>query len=173
MNWEIVSAVSTVLTTIIIAATAIAAVSQIRQLRLSTQLEGLLALHREFNAPDMGQVRAYVKDDLPALLRDERYRQSLLAGDTNTHAHKEFVLCNYWEKIGSLVREGVLDPDLYLDIGAYRCIEHWEQLRPAIELVRKAEPLQWESFDYMVGLSRDYLKRRGAERLPASSATQE
>jgi hypothetical protein len=168
MDWEIVSAVSSIVTTIIIGATAIAAVSQIRQLRLSTQLEGLLALHREFNSPEMSHVRAYVKDELPALLRDERYKQSLLAGDTNLHTHKEFLLCNYWEKVGSLVREGVLDPGLYLDIGAYRCVEHWEQLRPSIELVRKVEPLQWESFDYMVGLSRDYLRRRGAERLKPS-----
>ena len=51
--------------------------------------------------------------------------------------------------------------DLYLIIGAYRCIEHYEQLRPAIELVRKKEPLQWEAFDYVVGLCRDYLDRRG------------
>ena len=173
MDWEIVSAVSSMVTTVIIGATAIAAVSQIRQLRLSTQLEGLLALHREFNSPEMGQIRAFVRDELSERLKDERYRESLLAGDTNIHKHREFVLCNFWEKIGSLVREGILDPELYLATGAYRCIEHWKQLRPAIELVRRTEPFQWESFDYMVELSRDYLRRRGVERASTPEPTAE
>jgi hypothetical protein len=153
-GWEVAGALSSVATTVIIGVTAIAAVRQIRQLRLNTQLEGLLELHREFNSMEMGKVRAFVRDELPALLRDPRYCESLRTGDTNTLTHREFLLCNYWEKIGSLVRKGILEPDLYLEISAYRCIEHWEQLQPSIELIRKTETLQCESFEYLVGLCR-------------------
>jgi len=52
-----------VVTTLVIAATAIAALIQIRQLKLATQLEGFLALHQEYASPEMYAVREYVIED--------------------------------------------------------------------------------------------------------------
>src|SRR5579863_9260135 len=138
--WEMVSAIASVVTTVLIAATAVAAMSQLRQLRLASQLEGVLALHREFNSSEMNHVRVYVRDALPERLKDPRFVAALRSGEIDFHEHKELLLANFWEKIGSLVREGVLDPEIYLQIGAYRCVEHWEQLRRVIEIVREKEP---------------------------------
>jgi|SRR5580700_3007334 hypothetical protein len=158
--WETLSAIAAIATTLIIGATAIAAVHQIRQLRLSTQLEGLLALHEEFHSEKIVAAREFVAKELPAKLRDKAYRDEIALGTATISNHREFVLADYWEKIGLLVREGVLDADLYLAIGAYRCIEAWEQLRPVIELQRVKEPLQWEPFDHMARLSREYLEKK-------------
>lgn len=83
--------------------------------------------------------------------------------------HPELVLGNFWEKVGTLVSTGLLAPNLYLETGAYRVIEAWDQLSDVIALRRKAEPLQWAGFDHIVGLSREYLERRGG--LPSSKRT--
>lgn len=160
MNWEAISAAAAVTSAAVIAATAIAAIIQIRQLKLATQLEGFLALHAEYAAPEMYACRAYVANVLPGKLRDRAYREEI-AVNKAFDTHPELMLGNFWEKIGTLVRRGVLDPNLYLDVGAYRAIEAYRQLEDVIALRRRDEPLQWDGFDHFVALSREYLKRHG------------
>lgn len=161
MSWEAISAGAAVLTTLVIAATAITALVQIRQLKLATQLEGFLALHREYASPEMYAVREYVANELPKRLQDGQYREELEKGAAFIGTHPELVLGNFWEKVGTLVNTGLLEPNLYLEMGAYRVIEAWNQLADVIELRRRTEPLQWAGFDHIVKLSREYLERRG------------
>lgn len=160
MVWEGISAAAAVITTLVIAATAIAALVQIRQLKLATQLEGFLALHQEYASPEMYAVREYVANELPKRLQDLRYREDLEKGTAFTATHPELVLGNFWEKVGTLVSTGMLEPNLYLEMGAYRVIEAWDQLADVVALRRKNEPLQWAGFDHIVRLSHEYLERR-------------
>ena len=161
MTWEGITAIATVVTTVVIAGTAIAALVQIRQLKLATQLEGFLALHREYAAAEMYAAREYVANELPKRLKDEAYRSELADGRAFIATHPELVLGNLWEKVGTLVSTGMLAPNLYLETGAYRVIEAWDQLSEVIALRRQTEPLQWAGFDHIVRLSREYLERRG------------
>lgn len=169
MSPDTLSAAASVATTVVIAATAIAALIQIRQLKLATQLEGFLALHREYGSPEMYASRQYVAEELPLRLRDESYRRELVSGSAFSGRHPELILGNFWEKVGALVNTGMLEPNLYLETGAYRAVEAWNQLEDVIKLRRKAEPLQWASFDHIARLSREYLERRGATALGAQS----
>ena len=66
---------------------------------------------------------------------------------------------------------GLLAPNLYLETGAYRVIEAWEQLTDVIVLRRKNEPLQWADFDHTVRLSREYLERRSGLAVSAADRT--
>ncbi len=161
MSWEAISAGAAVVTTVVITATAIAALIQIRQLKLATQLEGFLALHREYASPEMYAAREYVANELPERLRDAKYRDELEKGAAFIATHPELVLGNFWEKVGGLVSSGLLEPNLYLEMGAYRAIEAWDQLTHVVELRRRKEPLQWAAFDHIVKLSHEYLERRG------------
>ncbi len=160
MSWEAISAGATVVTTVVITATAIAALIQIRQLKLATQLEGFLALHREYASPEMYAAREYVANELPERLRDAKYRDELEKGAAFIATHPELVLGNFWEKVGVL-KSGLLEPSLYLEMGAYRAIEAWDQLAEVVELRRRKEPFQWAAFDHIVKLSHLYLERRG------------
>lgn len=90
--WEIVATISSAATTVIILATALAAVGQIRQLRLATQLQALLALYQEAQTREYTDARIHARDVLPALLRDPQYRAQLISGDTNVQTHREFIL---------------------------------------------------------------------------------
>ena len=173
MTWEALTATATVITTVVIAATAIAAIVQIRQLKLATQLEGFLALHREYASPEMYAAREYVANELPVRLRDEKYRQELVTGSAFIATHPELILGNFWEKVGTLVSTGMLEPNLYLEMGAYRVIEAWDHLADVIALRRRTEPLQWAGFDHIVKLSREYLEERGgtARHAPPSAAS--
>lgn len=161
MSWEGIGTIATVVSTVVIAATAIAAIIQIRQLRLATQLEGFLALHSEYASPEMYAAREYVANELPKRLGDETYRAELAEGRAFAATHPELILGNFWEKVGTLVSTGLLAPNLYLETGAYRVIEARSQLNDVIELRRKTEPLQWAGFDHIVRLSKEYLDRRG------------
>ena len=117
----------------------------------------------------MYAVREYVANELPKRLRDQSYREELEKGAAFITTHPELVLGNFWEKIGELVSTGLLEPELYLEIGAYRAIEAWDQLADVIELRRRREPLQWAAFDRIVKLCRDYLERR--DGLPQAGKT--
>src|SRR5579864_842378 len=99
MTWEAISAGAAVVTTVVITATAIAALIQIRQLKLATQLEGFLALHSEYASPEMYAAREYVANELPERLRDAKYRDELEKGAAFIATHPELVL-------GRLLGEG-------------------------------------------------------------------
>ena len=73
---------------------------------------------------------------------------------------------NIAKKVGTLVSTGLLAPNLYLETGAYRVKEAWDQLSDVTALRRKKEPLQWAGFDHIVRLSREYLDRRGGVPQP-------
>ena len=160
MNWEALSAIGSFLSAAVIAASAIAALVQIRHLRAGNQLAGFLQLRRELHSDEIRAARAYVNLELAARLADEGYRQELISGIYDPRKHPEILLGNFWAGVGSLIRHGVLDTPLLLDFCATLCKTNWRQLEPVAELLRRREPVLWEEFEYLAKLCDQYLARR-------------
>jgi hypothetical protein len=65
---------------------------------------------------------------------------------------------NFFENMGALVKNGLADKELVLDIFAFQVLNTWEQLTPAVAIIRQARQSNtiWENFEYLTVLSQDW-----------------
>lgn len=112
MNWEAVAAVSTAFTGLVILATALAAVREVRiaaehsrstrdqleHLRKATQFEGALAVFSELDTPLQMQARHFVQFELEHRMKDEGFRKEVaLAGPAFWQSYERlYDECKAW-----------------------------------------------------------------------------
>lgn len=152
MSWEALTAISSLLTALIIGVSAVFAFVQIGHLRRAAQLESFLQLMGEATGPQMSAWTAYVENTLPERMKDENYRRELVEGHYDFEKHKELGLGGYWEKIGTLVYFGLIDPDVFIDFTGGICLYHWKLLGEVVALRRRSNPRIWERFELMAKL---------------------
>ncbi|MBV8459566.1 MAG: hypothetical protein JO009_01620, partial [Candidatus Eremiobacteraeota bacterium] len=126
MNWEEVSAVSTFITMIIIAASAVAAVMQLRHMRAGNAIAGFLGFMDRWASPEARERQAYVfGGELERRLADPAYRAGLMQvqGDRRTHPELEYL--DFWESLGGFVKLGYFPEDLVMESGGPVAIAAW------------------------------------------------
>jgi len=167
-SWEAISAVASLITAAVIAATAITAIVQIRHLRTANQLSAALSLYSEMDEPDLRKARTFVQTGLEERMQDPVFREELLSGKFDRDVHLEIKLGNYWEKFGLLMRTGLLDKKLFLDWGTGACLRAWQSLREVTRALRVGTPETWRDFEYLARLSARHLNaaRRHPLRQP-------
>src|SRR5947209_16475960 len=102
---EWVTALSTFGTVVVIGATAVAALIQLRHLRAANQLEALLSLERDFRAPELQDALRYVQEELRKNLENPTYRDELARlGYIDPQKHPELTLCNWFNAMGALMK---------------------------------------------------------------------
>jgi hypothetical protein len=115
MTWEALGALSTALTAVIIAVTAVAAFREVRltaaatratgeqiaELRKATQFEGTLEVFRELDSEFQRNARHFVQFELAERLQDEAFlaEVALLNGGDETRRH-ELTVLRCFERIG-------------------------------------------------------------------------
>lgn len=155
MTWEALTAIASLITTLIIAVTAIVAIVQIRHLRAANQLSAAMALMTELET--LVDARTFVANTLEQKLKDPTFRASLANGKFDRREHLEIIVGNYWEKFGILLRQGLLDKQLFLDWGAQGCLRDWRQLREVTALIRGPSPQVWRDFEYLAHMAAIHL----------------
>ena len=68
MSLELVSAIASVVTAIVISATAVAAIIQLRHMRMSNQITALLAVQAEVDAKDFRDAEVLMRKEFPEIL---------------------------------------------------------------------------------------------------------
>ena len=79
MSLELVNAIASVVTAVVIGATAIAAIIQLRHLRMNNQITALLAVQSEFDAKDFRDADVLMRKEFPDILQDEGFCAYLIA----------------------------------------------------------------------------------------------
>lgn len=160
LSWEAITAVSTALTTVVIAATVAVGYRQIRlagdqiaHLRTATQLDGTLEIFAELETPEFREARLYVENELRARMEDPVYREELRRPFValDERVHKEIVIAGTFEKIGTYARHGLLDPVLIADYCGPLIREMWETMQNCgvIAVRRETNPYGYENFEYL------------------------
>jgi hypothetical protein len=177
MNWEAFAAVSTAFTGLVILATAIAAVREVRiaadhsratrdqleHLRKATQFEGALAIFSELDTPFQQHARHFVQFDLAERMKDPRFREevALIAGSDELE-HEELAVLRCFERIGTYVRKGWVDADAVHAVAAGRVIVTWRALQEVIAIHREvAGPVFWENYERLYHECKNWQRRRG------------
>lgn len=177
MNWEAITAVSTGFTGLVILATALAAIREVRiageharatrdqleHLRKATQFEGALAVFTELDTPFQVEARRFVQFELARRLTDERFREgvSLIAGADESE-HKELTVLRFFERVGTYVHKGWVDPDVVHMVASGRVIVTWRALQEVVAIHRAITgPPFWENFEQLYNECRRSMQRRG------------
>jgi len=147
-------------TLIVVAAAAIAAIVQLRHLRQSYQISALLEILNQWNQPALQA--AYVEfSRLGAKLADPAYVELLeRPGSLDRGTHQEFLICDFWEQVGTYVKHGLIDERILLDVVNAQVVNAWKLVEPAITIIRATRgPSPFENFEYLAVRSVQWSRR--------------
>lgn len=152
-------------TLVVIAATAAAALVQLRHIRAANQLTGLLNFTEAFESDAIQGANAFIHRELPQRLRETSFVQGLLEINTDRREHPELRVCDFMEQQGSYIKFGMIDKDQYIDLTGAYVSSMWDALQSVIALRRAARNsgAMYENFEYIASLARH---RRPAQIYP-------
>src|SRR5215471_5143932 len=100
--WEEVSALTSVATLVVIAATAVAALVQLRHLRSANALAAIFGFMDKWMTREFQEKLSYIFGELDERLRDERYRRELMRVPPDTITHPEVSVLSFWDQVSSV-----------------------------------------------------------------------
>ena len=178
MSLETWSTVAAVGTFIVITASDVAALVQLRHLRTSNQLSGLMSVFEMLQDPSVRELVNFVRHELAERMKEDNFRASLLEIPIDRRKHPELYLCDMYNHIGSFVRSGLIDEQTYLQTDWYNVNLYWGLLADVIAIARTNRPYIFENFEYLASRTKAWMTNHphgdypGAERrlLPARDA---
>lgn len=153
MPAEWVTAAGTVGTFLVIAASAIAALIQLRHTRGSNQIIALTEIRETLESRDFREAQRFVSFDLPARLVDPQETLRIAKPQSQFEAEYQAIdtVANFFENLGVFVKNRIIDRDLALDMWSYVILRNWNALAPIVTFVRAdlQAPAIWENFEYL------------------------
>jgi hypothetical protein len=180
MSLELVNTLATFGTFFVIAATALAAIVQLRHLRRSNQIAALDELRETFDSQEFSEAQAFLDRGLDRLIGDPAFRYQFThrsaerTEESNAAIQRLGLIGDYFENVGVFIATGLLDADVAINIYASDATRAWDQLEPITAMLRRARGCAvWEMFEYVAMLSKAFTAShpegvypRGASRLP-------
>jgi hypothetical protein len=163
VSLELLNTLATMGTFLVIAATAVAAIIQLRHLRSSNQIVALNELRATHDKPDFIEAQRFLLVQLEDALADPVFRRQIgnraeRTSEAQADIAKIEMLGNFYEVMGMLVKTGLIDKRTLLEIWSELAVIAWEKLEPVTAILRRnAEPGIWENFEYLVVVSQDWL----------------
>jgi hypothetical protein len=169
MSPEWISAVSSFLTLVVIAASAIAALIQLRHMRGANQITALNDLRNYFETKTFREAMRFVYRELPKLYDDPQAREQLMATPLAERYESARTVANLFENVGVYVKRRVLDEDFTADMWGGIILTAWESMSPMIANRRRAEnhPEIWENFEYLAMICKRFKDRHPNGSYPA------
>lgn len=181
MSLELVNTLSSLTTAVIIAATAIAALVQLRHLRAGNLITALLTIENEMDNQEFRAAETLVREELPLMLADRGFLRYCIALDHHekvTQSDDRYsrvrqaavLIANTFENLGALVKRGIFDRSLFLDIYDNVVVGFWTDLSAFTALRRTAarEPRIYENFEYIAVISRRNIAMQRSELPPGT-----
>jgi hypothetical protein len=165
MSLELMNTTASLATFLVIAATAIAALVQLRHLRSNNQIAAMNELMEVQHSAEFKAARHFCHTQLPDLLKDPAFRYQLVAFANKERVSSEVenqianasMVADYYENLGLLVKRGFIDRETTLDSWAYMLQAEWQRLAPVILRFRRgAGNALWENFEYVVVLAKAF-----------------
>ncbi len=174
MSLELVNTLATFGTFFVIAATAIAAIVQLRHARSSNHIAALNELRETMETPDFQAAQYFVTTELSVKLQDPAFRYQYVERLARTDQTRPLfamvrATANFYESMGLLVKTGLVDKNLVLEIWCNVVVQSWEQLEPIVAIARRTMgDALWENFEYLTVLSEDWMGAHPKGTYPAN-----
>jgi hypothetical protein len=161
MSAEWVTAIATAGTFVVIAASAIAALLQLRHSRGSNQIIALNECRETLESQEFREAQRFVSYELPKRLSDpeecKKIAQLPFVGEYQAIG----TVANFFESMGLFVKSRIIDRRIACDFWSYIVLRNWNALAPVTTYVREAISSEalWENFEYMAMLSKLHEER--------------
>lgn len=163
---EILNTVAAIGTFLVIAATAVAAVVQLRHMRANNQLEGLLSVLARVEDSNFNRWTTDAQRQLPDMMADAEYMRRV-ADATYDRDVAWLNLANSYDWVGSLVKNKLIPEEAFLDVYSYRVQHAWKIIQPMARYIRSyAGNATWENFEYLYVKSEDWEKKHADGNYP-------
>jgi len=149
-------------TFLVIAATAIVAMVQLRHIRCSNQIAAMNDLRETAESEELRAARQFVFTELGEKMKDLDFRYQVWNRAARTSESQAFItkistVGNFWEGVGTLVKAGLLDAELVFEVWSGHLIDDWEKLAPVTALSRRGVgSVIMENFEYLTVLAQDW-----------------
>ena len=161
-------------TFVVIAATAIAALIQLRHLRASNQLNTLLTLMRMWQAADLQEHMGYVRGELQQKFKDPNFMAEFAQRPISRSEHRELLVADYCEQIGAFMKFGLMDEESWLDVAGAQVYAMWQLLEPIIKAMREVRgPTAFDNFEYAAVRARLWFKKYPLGTYPSGTPRME
>lgn len=178
MSAEWLTAIATAGTFVVIAASAIAALLQLRHTRGSNQIVALTECRETLESQEFQDAREFVSTRLPQLMRDPEMQRKLGQAFFPAELRPAGNVANFFESMGAFVRFNIIDRRIACDLWCTVVVSSWNALLPVTRIRRKLDPGIWENFEYLAVLSQDFMDRYPSSyparmrRMPLDEAAQ-
>lgn len=179
MTTEWVTALAAVGTFVVIAASAIAALLQLRHLRSGNAISLLTAYNTEFDTLEFQTAFAYVRSELPDQLKTDAVLDELAKAPPFLGDHAKIrTIANFFEDMGAFVLTGLLSRDIVCNLYGENVLSAWRTIAPVAALVRHrtGRPGIWENFEFLASISDDFFTSypggvypKGVKRMPVDN----
>jgi hypothetical protein len=168
MSLETLNTLAAFGTFVVIGATAVAAVVQLRHMRATNQLWALITLYHDFNHPVLQEALRFVQNYLPQKINDAGYRHELDGrGFIDARQHMELEVINWFEVTGTLVKQGAIEESVFLELFGRLAAAYWDILAPVIAIVRRRRgDGQYANFEYLAIRAKDFIAKNPGGDLP-------
>ena len=172
MSAEWVTAVATAGTFVVIAASAIAALLQLRHTRGSNQIVALTECRETLESNEFQDARAFLTLRVPELMRDPEMQKRLSEPYFPAELRPAGNVANFFESMGAFVRFNIIDRRIACDLWCGVDVACWNGMLPITSVRRRLDPGIWENFEYLAALSEEFMERNptsyppGMRRMP-------
>lgn len=174
MPAEWVTAIATVFTALVIGASALAALMQIRHMRTGNQISAYNECRETMESADFREALAFIRNEIPALLSDTENVAAIVDSALREQYAGIRLVANLFESMGLFVKTGMMDERIACELWSGIVLTTWENLRPlTAELRKRHGPGIWINFEYMAVLSDDFIEHfpdggypAGVRRMP-------
>jgi hypothetical protein len=151
---------ATIGTFFVIMATAIAALYQLRHSVAKNQLQAFMSILQDFRGAELQEALRYVQGYLDQKMHDPDYRDELARiGFIDSRAHPEMTVLNWFNEMGTLIKNQIVDPDVFFDHFARLINQYWKLLAPVVAILRRRRgPQQYQNFEYLAVLAQRWMK---------------
>jgi len=166
MSPEWLTAIGTLGTFVVIAASAIAALMQLRHMRRGNQIAAFDNIRRTMESADFRNALNFVWNDLPARLDQKTLddiREHGLRGDMDAVR----LVANMAESLGLFVRSGMVDANIACELWASVVARSWDRIVRVTAAIRTVDEGIWINFEYMAALSKHYIDSGAGRDYPA------
>ncbi len=167
MTAEMLTAAAAIGTFVVIAASAAAALVQLRHMSSNNELLALRAAMESWDSDRVQDAVHFLRAEFVNKMQDESYRDELdTTGPVDRRSHPELYVCDFWDTLGVFVMHGLLREGAFLELGAEMVAMNWDSLWPAISIMRrKRGDAIFIAFEYLADRGRMW-----TERYPNGSA---
>src|SRR5579864_4589277 len=162
MSAEWLTAIGTIGTFVVIAASAIAALMQIRHMRSGNAISLLTSYNNEFDTPAFQLAFIYVRTQLPERLKQDEVLDELAKAPPFVGEYEAIrTIANFFEDMGAFVFTNLLDGRIVCMLYSENVTSAWNAIAPVAALLRYKlnAPSVWENFEYLALLGTRFIEQ--------------